>query len=124
MTRGPIKSVDDPVANYIRDGGYASPHNATITWKHHLQQESEWEGVLWGKNADFVGAEQFGRARPNLFWPGQRVYKRLTLKGCGMSECLPCNVESRDVIPHHPVCPRNVVKGMANDERIPHLVAE
>jgi CubicO group peptidase (beta-lactamase class C family) len=60
VERGLIKNVNDPVANYIHDGGYDSPHNAKITWKNHLQQESEWEGVMWGKNADFVGAEQFG----------------------------------------------------------------
>jgi CubicO group peptidase (beta-lactamase class C family) len=60
MARGLIKNVNDPVALYVHDGGYESPHNAKITWKNHLQQESEWEGVLWGKNADFVGHEQFG----------------------------------------------------------------
>jgi CubicO group peptidase (beta-lactamase class C family) len=61
VARGLIKNVDDPVARYIRDGGYDSSHNAKITWKEHLRQESEWEGTLWGKNADFVGHEQFGR---------------------------------------------------------------
>ncbi len=61
VDRGLIKDVNDPVARYVHDGGYDSPHNSRITWKHHLQQESEWEGTLWGKNADFVGAEQFGR---------------------------------------------------------------
>ena len=60
--RGLIKDVNDPVANYIHDGGYDSPHNRKITWKNHLQQESEWEGTMWGKNANFIGAEQFGAA--------------------------------------------------------------
>ena len=60
VARGLIKNVNDPVAKYIHDGGYDSPHNSKITWKNHLQQESEWEGVMWGKNADFVGHEQFG----------------------------------------------------------------
>jgi CubicO group peptidase (beta-lactamase class C family) len=60
VERGLIKDVNDPVARYIHDGGYDSPHNARITWKNHLQQTSEWEGTLWGKNANFVGAEQFG----------------------------------------------------------------
>ena len=60
VERGLIKDVNDPVAKYIHDGGYDSPHNAKITWKNHLQQTSEWEGALWGKNADFVGTEQFG----------------------------------------------------------------
>src|SRR5580692_10587309 len=55
VDKGLIKDVNDPVAKYIHDGGYDSPHNAKITWKNHLQQTSEWEGVMWGKNADFVG---------------------------------------------------------------------
>jgi CubicO group peptidase (beta-lactamase class C family) len=63
VARGLIKDVNDPVAKYIHDGGYESPHNAKITWKNHLQQTSEWEGVLWGKNADFVGVEQFGNGK-------------------------------------------------------------
>ncbi len=61
VERGLIHDVNDPVARYIHDGGYDSPHNAKITWKNHLQQTSEWEGTLWSKNADFVGSEQFGR---------------------------------------------------------------
>jgi CubicO group peptidase (beta-lactamase class C family) len=60
VDRGLIKNVNDRVGASIHDGGYDSPHNAMITWKNHLQQESEWEGTLWGKNADFVGHEQFG----------------------------------------------------------------
>ena len=60
VAKGLIRSVDDRVADYINDGGYDSPHNAKITWKNHLQQESEWEGEMWGKNANFLGAEEFG----------------------------------------------------------------
>jgi len=60
VERGLIKDVNDPVAKYIHDGGYESPHNARVTWKNHLQQESEWEGVMWGKNANFIGVEEFG----------------------------------------------------------------
>jgi CubicO group peptidase (beta-lactamase class C family) len=63
VAQGLIQDVNDPVAKYIHDGGYDSPHNAQITWKNHLQQESEWEGTMWGKNADFVGVEQFGNGR-------------------------------------------------------------
>ena len=58
--KGLIKDVNDPVANYIKDGGYDSPQNRQVTWKHHLQQTSEWEGNIWGKNSDFIGREQFG----------------------------------------------------------------
>lgn len=76
VAKGLIHDVNDPVAKYIHDGGYDSPHNAKITWKEHLQQQSEWEGVMFGKNADFVGEEQFGRGErkpreihdPGTFW--------------------------------------------------------
>jgi CubicO group peptidase (beta-lactamase class C family) len=63
VERGLIKDINDPVAKYIHDGGYESPHDAKITWKNHFQQESEWEGTLWGKNANFVGVEQFGAGK-------------------------------------------------------------
>ncbi|MEH6435827.1 serine hydrolase domain-containing protein [Massilia sp. DD77] len=51
---------DEAVARRVNDGGYASAHNAPITWKQHLQQESEWQGSMWGKNGDFVGKAEFG----------------------------------------------------------------
>ena len=63
VEKGLIKSVNDPVANYIKDGGYESEQNRAVTWKHHLQQTTEWEGNMWGKNSDFVGVEQFGNGR-------------------------------------------------------------
>ena len=28
---------------------WSTPHNRTIAWKHLLQQNSDWEGTLWGK---------------------------------------------------------------------------
>jgi CubicO group peptidase (beta-lactamase class C family) len=52
--------VDEPVVKRVDDGGYASARNSQVTWKQHLQQESEWEGSLWGKNADFIGRSAFG----------------------------------------------------------------
>ena len=55
-----IKDLDAPVGSQIKDGGYDSPHNAKITWRHHLQQESEWEGEMWGKKSDFLGSLAFG----------------------------------------------------------------
>jgi CubicO group peptidase (beta-lactamase class C family) len=63
VAQGLIRDVNDSVANYIHDGGYDSPHNAGITWKNHLQQESEWEGTMWAKNADFVGVTEFGEGK-------------------------------------------------------------
>jgi CubicO group peptidase (beta-lactamase class C family) len=64
--RGLIRDVNDPVARYVHDGGYDSPHNAEITWKNHLQQTSEWEGTMWGKNSDFVGSKEFGASQQKL----------------------------------------------------------
>jgi CubicO group peptidase (beta-lactamase class C family) len=60
LQRGLIPNLDDPVAHVIKDGGYDSAHNRVVTWRNHLQQESEWEGEMWGKNATFVGHEAFG----------------------------------------------------------------
>lgn len=60
VARGLIRDVDEPVVSSVKDGGYDSPHNRLVTWRHHLQQESEWEGEMWGKNANFLGKEAFG----------------------------------------------------------------
>ena len=49
LDRGLIRDLDDPVREYVDDGGFDSLHNAAITWRHLLQQTSEWEGTLWGK---------------------------------------------------------------------------
>jgi CubicO group peptidase (beta-lactamase class C family) len=57
---GLIESLDAPVGSQIKDGGYDSPQNAKITWRHHLQQHSEWQGEMWGKKDDFVGTAAFG----------------------------------------------------------------
>ena len=63
IDRGLIKNVTDPVANYVKDGGYDSPHNANITWEHHARQSSEWEGTLFGKPSTFLGTEEFGNGQ-------------------------------------------------------------
>jgi CubicO group peptidase (beta-lactamase class C family) len=62
LQAGLIPNVDDPVSNVVKDGGYDALHNRVVTWRNHLQQESEWEGEMWGKNANFIGKEAFGRA--------------------------------------------------------------
>jgi CubicO group peptidase (beta-lactamase class C family) len=73
MDRGLIRSIDDTVAPYIApihyaqapalvsEGGrgkydtrtpidlFSTAHNKKITWKNLLQQNSAWEGTLWGK---------------------------------------------------------------------------
>ena len=49
VDRGLIRSLDDPMAGYALDDGFAGTHNGAITWRHMLQQTSEWEGTLWDK---------------------------------------------------------------------------
>ena len=76
VDRGMIKNVHDPMKQYATDGGYDTPHNAKVTWENHLQQTSEWEGSMWGKNSNFLGAEEFGRGQrrpreikePGTYW--------------------------------------------------------
>jgi len=42
-----IKSVDDPVNQYVTDNTYDGAHNAKITWRHLLTQSSDWSGSLF-----------------------------------------------------------------------------
>ena len=49
IDRGLIRSIDDPVRGYALDDGYASAQNRDITWRHLLDQTSEWEGTLFDK---------------------------------------------------------------------------
>jgi len=44
---GLIESLDDRVGDYVRDGKFDSGHNAPITWRHLLNQTSDWSGTLW-----------------------------------------------------------------------------
>jgi CubicO group peptidase (beta-lactamase class C family) len=69
VTRGLIESIDDPVGE-----DFASPQNRGITWRHLLQQTSEWQGTLWGKpdsidhNRD-VGKSELGAAEKGTLRP-------------------------------------------------------
>jgi len=44
---GLIDSIDDRAAEYVRDGKFDAEHNASITWRHLLNQTSDWSGTLW-----------------------------------------------------------------------------
>ena len=74
---GLIPSLDDRVALTVDDGGFTGPHNGAITWRHLLQNTSEWEGTLFGKadridrnrNLAVEGRGRKGDARP-LHAPG------------------------------------------------------
>jgi CubicO group peptidase (beta-lactamase class C family) len=47
---GLIPDIDGHVAATVNDGGFESPQNAPITWRHLLTQTSEWEGEMFGKS--------------------------------------------------------------------------
>ncbi len=47
---GLIASVDEPVGQTVKGPWFESAHNARITWRHLLQQSSEWQGEIWGKS--------------------------------------------------------------------------
>ena len=49
IERGLIRSIDDRVRDYSLDDGFTSPQNRDITWRHLLDQTSEWEGTLFDK---------------------------------------------------------------------------
>ena len=49
VDRGLIRDLDEPVSASALDDGFDSPRNRAITWRHLLQQTSEWEGTLWDK---------------------------------------------------------------------------
>lgn len=81
--------LDAPVGTLVKDGGYDSPRNAQVTWKMHLQQETEWEGAMWGKKDDFVGKEAFGegeRKPRELQRPGTHYeYNDVRINRLGLS---------------------------------------
>jgi CubicO group peptidase (beta-lactamase class C family) len=47
---GLIRDLDELVCRSVSDGGFDGPHNGAITWRHLLQNTSEWEGTLFGKS--------------------------------------------------------------------------
>lgn len=69
-----LKSVDDPVKNYIWDGKFEGTHNSKITWRHLLNQSSDWSGCLfdicdWADRPPKEGDIQDWKAR-KLVEPG------------------------------------------------------
>jgi CubicO group peptidase (beta-lactamase class C family) len=47
---GLVPDLDARVAESVDDGGFEGPHNGAVTWRHLLQNTSEWEGTLFGKS--------------------------------------------------------------------------
>ena len=62
---GLIGSVDEPVGETVKGPWFASAHNAAITWRHLLQQSSEWQGEIWGKSDQVDHNRQLGVGADN-----------------------------------------------------------
>lgn len=63
--RGLLPDVDERIGQRLKGIGFDADNNARITWRHMLQQTSEWEGTLWDipDQADRYRAVTFG-AKP------------------------------------------------------------
>ena len=44
-----LLTPDQPVHEVVDTAEFHGAHNTRITWRHLLQQSSQWEGELWGK---------------------------------------------------------------------------
>lgn len=62
---GLIPDVDAPVRTSVPDPLLEGGHNAAITWRHLLQQSSEWQGELFGKSDQVDHFRQIGPAADN-----------------------------------------------------------
>ncbi len=62
---GLIADIDQPVGVTIKGHWFESAHNAAITWRHLLQQSSEWQGEIWGKSDQVDHNRQIGAGADN-----------------------------------------------------------
>ncbi|MGO4406478.1 serine hydrolase domain-containing protein [Bosea sp. RAF48] len=62
---GLIRDVEEPVGKSVDDSAFAGPHNGAITWRHLLQQSSEWQGELFGKSDQVDHNRQIGPGADN-----------------------------------------------------------
>jgi CubicO group peptidase (beta-lactamase class C family) len=47
FAEGRIRSLDERVARYVPGPLFAGEHNGAVTWRHLLEQSSDWRGTLW-----------------------------------------------------------------------------
>ncbi|WP_245973826.1 serine hydrolase domain-containing protein [Bosea caraganae] len=62
---GLIRDLDEPVAKSVAGPVFAGAHNAEITWRHLLQQSSEWQGEIFGKSDQVDHNRQIGPGADN-----------------------------------------------------------
>jgi CubicO group peptidase (beta-lactamase class C family) len=69
-----IKNIDDRVSGYVWDETFEGEHNGKITWRHLLNQSSDWSGCLfdicdWADRPPKTGTLEDWKNRP-LLQPG------------------------------------------------------
>lgn len=62
---GRIKDVNEPVRGTVDSPLFADGRNSQITWRHLLQQSSEWSGELFGKSDQVDHFRQIGPGADN-----------------------------------------------------------
>lgn len=62
---GLMADVDEPVRASVDDPLLAGAHNGRVTWRHLLQQSSEWDGELFGKSDQVDHFRQIGPGADN-----------------------------------------------------------
>jgi CubicO group peptidase (beta-lactamase class C family) len=62
---GLVGAIDERVGATVGGPYFASPHNAPISWRHLLQQCSEWQGELWEKSDQVDHNRQIGAGADN-----------------------------------------------------------
>ena len=62
---GLIKDVEEPVGKTVTGPVFSGAHNGQITWRHLLQQSSEWQGEIFGKSDQVDHNRQIGPGADN-----------------------------------------------------------
>ncbi|MGO4736070.1 serine hydrolase domain-containing protein [Bosea sp. 2KB_26] len=62
---GLIRDVDEPVGKTVDGPWFEGAQNAAITWRHLLQQSSEWQGEIFGKSDQVDHNRQIGPGADN-----------------------------------------------------------
>jgi CubicO group peptidase (beta-lactamase class C family) len=65
VSDGLIGDIDEPVAKTVAGPWFESAHNRAITWRHLLQQSSEWQGEIFGKSDQVDHNRQIGPGADN-----------------------------------------------------------
>ena len=67
---GLLCDIDTPVAAAVDLEEFSSPHNRAISWRHLLEQTSEWDGTLFAKVPTGHRGDRIGEplGLPGSFW--------------------------------------------------------